>query len=33
MPRLAGVDARIEAIDRGIRDIHLQRGLKDHPSA
>ena len=31
-PRQAGADAHTKAVDRGIRDIHLQRGLKDHHS-
>ena len=29
----AGVDAHTRAVDRGIRDTHLQHGLKDYPSA
>ena len=31
-PRQARADARTRAVDRGIRDIHLQRRLKDHHS-
>ena len=30
-PHQAGAEARTRAIDRGIRDTHLQNGLKDHP--
>ena len=33
LPHQARVDARIGAIDRGIRDTYLQQGLKDHPFA
>ena len=32
-PHQVGADARIGAIDRGIRDTYLQHKLKDHPSA
>ena len=32
LPRQAEVDACTGAIDRGIRETHLQCGLKDHPS-
>ena len=31
--RQAEADARTRAADDGIRDIHLQHGLKDHPFA
>ena len=31
-PRQADADAYTRAMDGGIRDTHLQCGLKDHPS-
>ena len=30
-PHLARIDARTRAVDRGIRDTHIQSRLKDHP--
>ena len=32
-PHQARADAPTRTIDRGIKDTHLQHGLKDHPSA
>ena len=32
-PHHAGANAHTGAVDRGIRDTHLQHGLKNHPSA